>query len=281
MFMARHRIEAANLRTRKKIILVLAGRRLAGTLAPPKRKLFRRQLHARSGHRFCGLGFCGFLYVDGRRFAFDVFLAALAFDGFVQLFAHKCLYFFRVMRFCVPTMKVCARRFNVYFAVMAIAMSLCGCQTGHQDKADKKTSALRVHIETNPGLEGTSQTITVLRSDPVVLTIAPDPILTEASIIAARVIETPGGFAIEIRFDEMGATTLEQFTATNPGLHLAIYGQWGDKLANGRWLAAPLITHRIGDGVLAFTPDASHEEADELVLGLNNVAKKIQKGLLK
>jgi preprotein translocase subunit SecD len=178
-------------------------------------------------------------------------------------------------------MKVCARRFNVYFALAAAVALLCGCQTSQHDKADKKTGALRVYIETNPGPEGTSKTITLLRADPVVLTIAPDPILTEASIIAAKVIETPGGFAIEVRFDEISAMTLEQFTATYPGRHLAIYGQWGDKPATGRWLAAPLITHRIGDGVLAFTPDATREEADELVLGLNNVAKKIQKGLLK
>jgi hypothetical protein len=175
-------------------------------------------------------------------------------------------------------MKVCARGFNVYFALAAAVALLCGCQTDNQDK---KTGALNVHIETNPGPEGTSQDVSVLRSDPVAVTIAPDPILTEANIIAAKVIESPGGFAIEVQFDETGAAALEQFTAANPGLHLVIYGQWGEKLANGRWLAAPLITHSLSDGVLAFTPDASRDEADELVLGLNNVAKKIQKGLMK
>jgi preprotein translocase subunit SecD len=175
-------------------------------------------------------------------------------------------------------MKVCAQRFNVYFTMMVTVLFLCGCQTA---KPDKKVGALRLHIETNPGPEGTSLNITVLRSEPVALTIAPDAILTEADIIAAKVIETPGGFAIEVQFDESGATTLEQFTAANPGRHFAIFGQWGDKLANGRWLAAPIITRRIGNGVLAFTPDASREEADALVLGLTNVAKKIQKGLLK
>jgi preprotein translocase subunit SecD len=175
-------------------------------------------------------------------------------------------------------MKVCARRFNVYFALAAAMALLCGCLT---DKQDEKIGALRVHIETNPGPEGTSLNISVLRSDPVAVTIAPDPILTEANLIAAKIIESPGGFAIEIQFDELSASSLEQFTAANPGRHLAIYGQWGDKLANGRWLAAPLITHRIGNGVLAFTPDSSREEAGQLVLGLNNVAKKMQKGLLK
>ncbi|HEY5233075.1 MAG TPA: hypothetical protein VIK35_06050 [Verrucomicrobiae bacterium] len=175
-------------------------------------------------------------------------------------------------------MKVCGLRFNLYFALAAATLLLCGCQT---DKPAKKSGALRVYIESNAGLEGTSQTITLLRADPVVLTIAPDPFLTEAGIIAAKTIETPGGFAIEVQFDELSAVTLEQFTAANPGLHLAIYGEWGDKPVTRRWLAAPLITHRIGNGILTFTSDASRDEADELVLGLKNVAKKMQKGLLK
>jgi hypothetical protein len=117
-----------------------------------------------------------------------------------------------------------------------------------------------------------------VRSDPVLVTIAQEPILTEVNVVAARVFDVHGGFAIEVRFDETATWILEQYSAVNSGRHFVIFGQWGDKLANGRWLAAPIITHRIGNGVLTFTADASREEADQLVLGLNNVAKKIQKG---
>jgi preprotein translocase subunit SecD len=172
-------------------------------------------------------------------------------------------------------MKVCARQFNIYFALAAMFALLCGCQT---DKKPKDVGALRVHIETIPGPEGTSQTVSVLRADPVLVTIFTMPILTEANIITAKVVDSPGGFAIEIQFDETGAWALEQYSASNPGKHFAIFGQWGEKLANGRWLAAPLITHRIGGGKLSFTPDASREEAGQLVLGLNDVAAKIHKG---
>jgi hypothetical protein len=175
-------------------------------------------------------------------------------------------------------MKVCARRFNVYFAVAAAMALICGCQT---DKSHEKVGALRVHIETNPGPEGASQNVSVLRSDPVAVTISPEPILTEANMIAAKIIESRGGFAIEVQFDEISASSLEQYTAANPGRHLVIFGHWGKKPTDGRWLAAPLITHRIADGKLSFTPDASRDEAGELVLGLNNVVKKIQKGLMK
>ena len=44
-----------------------------------------------------------------------------------------------------------------------------------------------------------------------------------------------------------------------------------------RWLAAPLITKRISDGVFIFTPDASKEETERIVNGLKNVIKQLQK----
>jgi hypothetical protein len=175
-------------------------------------------------------------------------------------------------------MKVCARRFNTYLALAAALTFFCGCQT---DKKPKEVSALRVHLQANPSEAGATDTISVLRADPVSVTVGHDPILTEANVIAARVIETPGGFAVEVQFDESATLMLEQYTASNPGRHLVIYGQWGNDLAHGRWLAAPLITHRISNGQLAFTPDISRAEADRFVLGLNNVAAKVNKGSSK
>jgi preprotein translocase subunit SecD len=175
-------------------------------------------------------------------------------------------------------MMVWMRRFNLYLALAATLALLCGC---HLFRQKGPLGALRVHIQTNPNALDTSETISMMRSDPVLITITRDPILTEANIAAARVIDAPGGFAIEIQFDENGAWLLEQYSAANPGGHFAVFGQWGDKLANGRWLAAPLITHRIANGALSFTPDASRAEAGQLVLGLNNVAAKIRKGEMK
>jgi preprotein translocase subunit SecD len=174
-------------------------------------------------------------------------------------------------------MKVLARRFNIYLALATLLGLFCGCQTPQE----KQTAALRVHIETSPDPAGTSQTISVLRSDPVLVTIKSEPFLTEANVVAVKVMDATGGFAIEIKFDENGAWLLEQYSAANPGHHLVVFGQWGDELASGRWLAAPIITRRISGGRLAFTPDCSREEADQLALGLNNFAKKNRKGLLK
>ena len=56
---------------------------------------------------------------------------------------------------------------------------------------------------------------------------------------------------------------------------IAIFSQFGEEMKDYRWLAAPVINRRISDGVLVFTPDATREEAEEIALGLNNVAKKV------
>jgi preprotein translocase subunit SecD len=162
------------------------------------------------------------------------------------------------------------RRFNIILTAAAALALVCGCATGK--KEDKQLAALRVHVESS-GASG-NQTITVLRSQPVQVTIGTEPALTEANIIGARLLETPGGFAMEVKFDETGTWILEQHSSVNPGKHFAIFGQWGDKLATGRWLAAPIISHRNATGILSFTPDTTRDEARQLVLGLNNAAKK-------
>ena len=178
-------------------------------------------------------------------------------------------------------MKVYARRFNIYFALAMAVVLACGCQTDKKKDKKNEISALRVHLQANQNTVGATVPVTLLRSNPVTVTVAHNPILTEASIVNARVIETPGGFAIEVQFDETSSLMLEQYSSANPGLHFVIFGQWGEKVVDARWLAAPLITKRIANGQLAFTPDITREQADRLVLGLNNVAKKLKKGIFK
>jgi hypothetical protein len=180
-------------------------------------------------------------------------------------------------------MKAITRRFNLFLAIMALASALRLPDNGQANKKqDKEVSALRVHIEANSDEPGTSQSgFPAARDDPMPITIAKEPILTEANIIASRVIDSHGGIAIQIQFDESSGLVLEQYSAANPGKHFVIFGQWGEKPAEGRWLAAPLHHAPHSRRRLSFTPDMSREEADRLVLGLNNVSKKILKGQLK
>jgi preprotein translocase subunit SecD len=168
------------------------------------------------------------------------------------------------------------QRFNLYFLAVTVLALASGC-VSDKKKAEKQLAGLRIHIENRANMAETSQTVTVLRSAPVQVAITPEAILTEANIISAALAETPGGIAVQVKFDETGSWTLEQFSASNPGRHFVIFGQWGEKMKDTRWLAAPLITHRNATGILTFTPDASREEAKQLVLGLNNSAKKYAK----
>ena len=174
-------------------------------------------------------------------------------------------------------MKVLARQFNIYLALAVLLGLACGCQTGRKTS----TAALRVHIEVSPDLTGASQNISVLRSNPVLVTIKREPILSEANIVSARAFNAMGGFALEFKFDENGTWLLEQYSAANPGAHFVIFGQWGKKNSDGRWLADPVIGRRISNGTLVFTPDCSREEADRLVLGLNEIAKENHKKIFK
>jgi hypothetical protein len=174
-------------------------------------------------------------------------------------------------------MRVITRRFNLFLALLALAW-LCGCQT---DKKEKEVSILRVHIEASPQSTGSTETVSVLRSDPLLVTVFKEAILSEANLVEAKVIDARGGFGIQLQFDESSGMVLEQYSAANPGKHFVVFGQWSEKPTDGRWLAAPLITRRISDGRFSFTPDMSRTNADRLVLGLNNAAQKSKKGQIK
>jgi hypothetical protein len=135
---------------------------------------------------------------------------------------------------------------------------------------------LRLHIETRSDNSGHQQAVSVLRDNPVQVNIQKSYFLNEANIAEANVIDGIGGFALSIKFDRRGRYLLEQYSTANNGKRIAVYAQFGDGLKESRWLGAPVIHKRMGDGVFTFTPDASREESEEIAKGLNNVAKKVQ-----
>ena len=240
------------------------------------KKAARRRPWRSNTSGFTGAGFRGLLFrLNDGLFAFDVSLAALFMFCFVVLLSHMLLYFIRGLRFRVSTMNFYGRRFNLYLLFAVALLTAAGCAT--TKNPDKQLAILRLHIESNASVPGSSQTISVLRNTPLAVTIGVQPVLTEGSIVAAVLLDTPGGFAVEVKFDEIGTLTLEQYTAAYAGKHFAIFGQWCDKPVEGRWLAAPIISGRIANGVLSFSVDASREEAIKLVRGLNNMAKKVAK----
>ena len=100
-----------------------------------------------------------------------------------------------------------------------------------------------------------------------------DSFLDERDVVKAAVLDTVGGFVIQINFDDHGRFVLDTVTSSNKGKRLAIMTEAADR----RWLAAPVITGRIVNGTLSFTPDATREESLRIVRGLNNASAKLRK----
>ncbi len=165
-------------------------------------------------------------------------------------------------------------RFNIYLLGLAVVAGFTGCQTPEK-KQDKELATLRLHIEVSRDDLGLWETVPVFRSSPVMITVNRQPFLNEGDVAEARVLDdSMGGFSLSIKFEQMGARLLEQYTATNPGRRIAIYSQFGEKGELNRWLAAPVIGRRISDGLISFTPDATRAEAERIANALNNVAIK-------
>jgi hypothetical protein len=178
-------------------------------------------------------------------------------------------------------MKLCFARFNIFLLIITMAFG-AGCKTSQekkeakdQEKSEKKVmSTLQFHMEINPDGSDRNGPVSIYRDNPTVINVWRSPFLDQTHMVEASIIEQFGSFAIKIRFDTyMGQRLLEQATNTYRGQRIAIFSQFGE----ARWLAAPKITKVITDGVFIFTPDATREEADRIVLGLNNMIKQIKK----
>ncbi|MCI0745311.1 MAG: hypothetical protein L0Y58_07890 [Verrucomicrobia subdivision 3 bacterium] len=162
-----------------------------------------------------------------------------------------------------------AARFNAYLAVALVASVGCGCKSAKE----KEASTLRFHLETNPAPVERSVPVAVYRADPIFVNVESAPFLNEGHVKQASVVDALGAFQIMIQFNRKGSWLLEQYTTANKGKRIAIFSQFGQ----ARWLAAPVIVNRIGDGLFVFTPDATREESERIVNGINNVAKVMQK----
>jgi preprotein translocase subunit SecD len=169
-------------------------------------------------------------------------------------------------------MVIRALRFNIYLLLIAVLVLSNGCGT-FSSKNKIHVATLRVHLESPRDPSGMTETISLLRNAPVQITIEKNPFLNEAHIEQARVLEAGDEFILSIKLNQQGQRLLEQYTSTNPQRRLAIRSQFriGEQVYD-RWLAAPLVTRRISEGVLNFSPDADRAETDELVKGLNKAA---------
>jgi len=171
-------------------------------------------------------------------------------------------------------------RFNLYF-VLALAAGVLlatGCLTPEERRDRKMLATLRMHLSARPSDTELRESVIIAGTTVYVERAF---FLDERSVEGASIIDSPGGgFSMRIEFNDHGRMALESVTAANPSRLIVIFTQFGaDELDKGSWLAAPRIPRRVSDGVLVFTPSVPREVAEDIVLGLNNVAAK-QKQLL-
>ncbi len=169
-------------------------------------------------------------------------------------------------------MKIGFTPFNIYL-LMAVVSLAAACASPEERKHKKEASTLRVFVESNTDASARDRGVPVYRQSPIRVNINREPLLTEADLAVAEVVEMPGGFAIRAQFNGHGALVLEGATVAHKGQHLVVQSSFGET----RWLAAPIIKRRISNGELIFTPDATREESERIVRGVNNVIAKIKK----
>lgn len=170
-------------------------------------------------------------------------------------------------------MRTRCRRFNSILVAALLAGGLSvACRSPEERQAGNEASTLRLYLETEFDTTGDKTAVVpVHRSTPVLIRINRQPFLDEGHIVDAQVVDVLGGFAIQVKYDFRGTLVLDSVSSTYRGQRVAIHGTFTES----RWLAAPKMNTRIRDGLLIFTPDATREEAERLVRGLNNVATKL------
>lgn len=165
-------------------------------------------------------------------------------------------------------MKFDPHRFNCYLAVAVCLLWSAGCVSPEEKAKRQEASTIKLHVQMDFDTGEKTDLIQVYRAKPVVYRIEKVPFLDESHLVDAAVVDTLGGFAIQVKFDFHGSLALESISTTHRNKNIAIYSLFTE----GRWLAAPMLNSRITDGTLTFTPDATREEAERIVRGLNNVA---------
>ena len=163
----------------------------------------------------------------------------------------------------------------INFILLLCLLPVAGCKSAEEKELEKEAGFLRFHLETNPDGTHHNMTVPVYRQNPVQVTVQRDAVLDEGFMTKAEIVDVDehGGFAIKITFDKPGTLRLATVSTANKGRRLVVHARWTED----RWLAAPLLTRNLTDGVFVFTPDASREETERLVRGLNNVIKKLRK----
>ena len=171
---------------------------------------------------------------------------------------------------------------NIILLFLGIGL-LAGCETTKIGKKKEKEeyTTFRMHLEVVKNESNWVLPIDVYPDNPQRLYIHSVPFIDERNVTEAKVIDDireidgeqiSAGKAIGVKFDRTGKWLLESTTTSNRGRRIAIHSFFPE----GRWITAKVITRPLTEGVIAFTPDATPEEMQRIVDGLNAVSKKLE-----
>lgn len=168
-------------------------------------------------------------------------------------------------------MKLPSPCFNNYLVAVLLLAALAGCASVEERRMKKAEAVVQFYLEAEYDTGNKTEVVPIFRSTPVPVRVFKTPVLDSAYLTDASIVDAVGGFAVVLRFDFHGTLTLENISTAHKGSRIAVYALFPE----GRWLAAPRMATRITNGVLAFTPDATRQEAEYIVRGLKNVANKL------
>jgi hypothetical protein len=134
----------------------------------------------------------------------------------------------------------------------------------------KEATEVRIYLESPTVEPGRTTSVSVYRDSPITVNLDQSPVFTPAHIAGAEVLATTEGPALKIQLNQQGAILLDTMSVANRGSRIIIGAKWTE----GRILGAPRLVRRISDGAIVFMPDATLEEMERIVRGVNNIASK-------
>ena len=191
-------------------------------------------------------------------FSLEIRLPTLPLYNFIRLLAHKYLYIANTLSLFSASMMIRPSHFNTYLLLALCLVFASGCQTA-ESKRKQERCTLRLHLEVNRDGTDRNEPVPIYRAKPMLINVEKKSFLDEGHVTKAAVIDDRGSFVIQVQFDREGALLLEQYSTANRGRRVAIFSQFRE----ARWLAAPVLSHRIANGLFTFTPDATREEAEQ------------------
>jgi hypothetical protein len=126
---------------------------------------------------------------------------------------------------------------------------------------------LRFHEQADASLPETHIRVAYVPGTQQRIIVDPFAQLTERDVLEARLVSTPGGQAVLLKFDLHGANLLSEMTTRMRGRYVVVF-------VDEEPVAAVLVEQRITNGQFLLEPDLTDDKIRALVDNLSKIAGK-------